>query len=242
MEEYGRELQMPPEVVFHNLDVNEIEAAIPRAEWVLVDLWTVEEGRSDLTLEIRLTDTGGELYDIKMHCLQEPLPQVPVRHRLIAVVEPSVLSPLLVPTPPHAVDEVGGVGVDGHDVPLVYRLKGDARAGYLHPQVGGVLLTTADLLGLPIPIDFGTVASGPAGAGGCSVGVGVGSSPGKGTDPPAYPSSTHPFIFSLDWVPSSRTIRCSRSTSRQACWWSRSALARSTSRRRCSSVSSRPSR
>ena len=66
VEEYGRELQMPPEVVFHNLDVNEIEGAIPRAAWVLVDLWTVEEGRSDLTLEIRLAETGGELYDIEI--------------------------------------------------------------------------------------------------------------------------------------------------------------------------------
>ena len=69
VEEYGRELQMPPEVVFDNLDVNEIEGAIPRAWWVLVDLWTVEEGRSDLTLEIRLTDTGGELYDIEINNL-----------------------------------------------------------------------------------------------------------------------------------------------------------------------------
>ena len=42
VEEYGRELRMPPEVVFDNLDVNEIEGAIPRASWVLVDLWTVE--------------------------------------------------------------------------------------------------------------------------------------------------------------------------------------------------------
>jgi hypothetical protein len=66
VEEYGRELQMPLEVVFDNLDVIEIEGAIPRAAWVLVDLWTVEEGRSDLTLEIRLTDTGGELYDMEI--------------------------------------------------------------------------------------------------------------------------------------------------------------------------------
>jgi hypothetical protein len=74
VEEYGRELQMPPEVVFDNLDVNEIEDAITRASWVLVDLWTVEEGRSDLKLEIRLTDTGGEPYDIEinnLHVLQE---------------------------------------------------------------------------------------------------------------------------------------------------------------------------
>ena len=69
MEHYGRELQMPSEVEFDNVDVNEMEGAIPRAWWVLVDLWTVEEGRSDLTLEIRLTDTGGELYDIETNNL-----------------------------------------------------------------------------------------------------------------------------------------------------------------------------
>jgi hypothetical protein len=69
VEEYGRELQMPPEVVFDNLDVNEIEGAVSRAAWMLVELWTVEEGRSDLTLEIRLTETGGERYDIEINNL-----------------------------------------------------------------------------------------------------------------------------------------------------------------------------
>ena len=69
VEEYGRELRMPPEPVFDNLDVIEIEGATPRAWSVLVDLWTVEEGRSDLTLELVLTDTGGELYDIEIHNL-----------------------------------------------------------------------------------------------------------------------------------------------------------------------------
>ena len=69
VDEYGRELRMPPEVAFHNFDVNEIEGAIPREAWVLADLWTVEEGRSDLTLEIRITDTGGEIYDIEINNL-----------------------------------------------------------------------------------------------------------------------------------------------------------------------------
>ena len=64
--EYGRELRMPPESVFDNLDVIEIEGATPRAWSALIDLWTVEEGRSDLTLELGLTDTGGELYDIEV--------------------------------------------------------------------------------------------------------------------------------------------------------------------------------
>ena len=31
VEHYGRELQMPSEVEYDNLDVNEIEGAIPRA-------------------------------------------------------------------------------------------------------------------------------------------------------------------------------------------------------------------
>ncbi len=60
---------MPPDVVFDSLDVNEIEGALPRAWWVLVDLWAVEEGRSDLTLEIGLTETGGRFYDIEIDIL-----------------------------------------------------------------------------------------------------------------------------------------------------------------------------
>jgi len=66
IEEYSRELRMPPGAVFDDLDLNEIEGAITRAWWAVVDLWTVEEGRSDLTLEIRLIDTGGEHYDFEI--------------------------------------------------------------------------------------------------------------------------------------------------------------------------------
>ena len=66
VEEYGRELRMQPESVFDNLDVIEIKDATRRAWSLLVDLWTVEEGRSDLTLDVVLTETGGELYDIQI--------------------------------------------------------------------------------------------------------------------------------------------------------------------------------
>src|SRR5215217_6178682 len=104
---------------------------------------------------------------------QEPLPQVPVRHRLFAVVEPSVLPPILVPAPPHAVDEVRGVGVDAHDVPFVYRFKGDARGGQFHPKVGGVLLAATYLLGIALPRQHGPVSAWAAGATGCAVGIGV---------------------------------------------------------------------
>ena len=78
-EEYGgelrmpgvpaRELRMPPESVFETFDEDNlwvIELKSPRSWVVLVDLWTVEEGRSDLTLELVLTDTGGEQYDIEI--------------------------------------------------------------------------------------------------------------------------------------------------------------------------------
>ena len=60
---------MPPGLGFDNLDVMEFEDATPQTWSVLVDLWTVEEGRSDLTLEVLLTDTGGELYDIEIYDL-----------------------------------------------------------------------------------------------------------------------------------------------------------------------------
>ena len=69
VEEYGRELRMPPESVFETFDEDNIdvfELARPRSWSVLVDLWTVEEGRSDLTLDVVLTDTGGEQYDIEI--------------------------------------------------------------------------------------------------------------------------------------------------------------------------------
>src|SRR5215211_8466850 len=128
---------------------------------------------------------------------------------------------------------------------LVYHLQGDTSSCYLHPQIGGVLLTTADLLSLPLPTDYGTVASGTAGAGGCAVGVGVDFRFRQGRRPSHLSplgSSLHHRIPSLAWVPSRRTIRCRRSTSPLACWWSRSAFARFSCRRRCSSVSSRPSR
>src|SRR5215213_4404188 len=98
---------------------------------------------------------------------QEPLLQVPVRHRLSEVVESSVLQPRLVPASPHAVEEVRRVGVDAHDVPFVYRFKGDARGGQFHPKVGGVLLAATYLLGLALPRQHGPVAAWAAGANGC---------------------------------------------------------------------------
>src|SRR5829696_21655 len=124
-------------------------------------------------------------------------------------------------------------------MPFVYGLQGDTSSCYLHPQVGGVLLAAADLFSLPLPRDNDSVASGTTGAGGCSVGVGVDFRFRQGrrdSHLSSLRSSFRPCIPSLAWVPSSRTIRCTRSTSRLACWWSRSAFARLASRHRWSSV------
>jgi hypothetical protein len=47
----------------------EIDGALPRA-WALdVNLWTEEEGVSDLTLQIRATDSHGEYYSVAIEDL-----------------------------------------------------------------------------------------------------------------------------------------------------------------------------
>src|SRR5215203_4464418 len=149
---------------------------------------------------------------------EEPLPQVPVRHGPPAVVEPAVFPPLLVPAPSHAVDEVRGVGVDGHRMAIPYGLQSDAGCGYLHPQVGGVALSAADLHRLALQKrDYGPVASGTAGACRCPVGVDVDLTLGRGCRFSARLPSAHPCIASPARLPSSRTINCSRSTSSLAC-------------------------
>ena len=58
--DYERKLVMPPHIA-DVLDAIEVGAAQPRAWSVRVDLWTEEEGRSDLTLECTRTDGGGDL-------------------------------------------------------------------------------------------------------------------------------------------------------------------------------------
>jgi hypothetical protein len=59
--EYGRTLVMPPVSAIDDLDLIEIDGSTPRAWSVRVDLWTAEEGRSDLSLECTLLDHPGEL-------------------------------------------------------------------------------------------------------------------------------------------------------------------------------------
>lgn len=57
---YGRTLTMPPAAAFAELDAIAVSGA-PRPTWsIRVDLWTKEEGRSDLTLECTVIDQGND--------------------------------------------------------------------------------------------------------------------------------------------------------------------------------------
>src|SRR4028119_2166498 len=57
--------------------------------------------------------------------------------------------------------------------PLAARPRAPARCPQLQPEVGGVPLAAAYLLGLALPRQDGPVAPGTTRAGGCPVGVGV---------------------------------------------------------------------
>jgi hypothetical protein len=64
--EYGRTLVIPPDSALDQLDVIEIDRSNPRAWSVRVDLWTLEEGRSDLSLECTLIDRPGDLLVVEI--------------------------------------------------------------------------------------------------------------------------------------------------------------------------------
>ena len=56
--DYGRTLVLPPEAIEQELDAVQVRGAEPPRWSVMVPLWTREEGRSDLTLELTVTITG----------------------------------------------------------------------------------------------------------------------------------------------------------------------------------------
>ncbi len=64
--DYGRSLVLPPEGRFIPRSVVDIEGSQPERWSVYVDLWTAEEGRSDLTLELTLSDSSGGLYGVEI--------------------------------------------------------------------------------------------------------------------------------------------------------------------------------
>jgi len=54
--EYGRKLIMPPEEGFQLMKSIEVKNARPRRWSIVIPLWTREEGRSDLTLEMTVIE------------------------------------------------------------------------------------------------------------------------------------------------------------------------------------------
>ncbi|GAB3550086.1 hypothetical protein GCM10027343_32710 [Noviherbaspirillum agri] len=68
--DYGRTLIMPPASALDNLDIIEIENSSPRAWSVVADLWTEEEGRSDLSLVCTLIDQPGDLLAVEVDDLR----------------------------------------------------------------------------------------------------------------------------------------------------------------------------
>jgi hypothetical protein len=61
--DYGRTLVPPGAGWWDLVDVTPIRDSAPQAYHVAAPLWSIEEGRSDLTLELRLTEVAPEAYD-----------------------------------------------------------------------------------------------------------------------------------------------------------------------------------
>lgn len=64
--DYGRTLvPLPPEAL-ESLDVVAIDGAVRPTVSVVVDLWTEEDGRSDLSIELRLANTDAGAVEVEV--------------------------------------------------------------------------------------------------------------------------------------------------------------------------------
>jgi hypothetical protein len=62
IEKYGRTLKEPPREAPPNVEVVEVVGARPREYRASTPFWTIEEGRSDLTLEMTYLQLGDYLW------------------------------------------------------------------------------------------------------------------------------------------------------------------------------------
>lgn len=68
--DYPAQLIQPPDDAFEDLDVAEAKGTDARTYIVEMDLWTAEEGKSDLTLELGLEEVWpGGIYNIEVRNL-----------------------------------------------------------------------------------------------------------------------------------------------------------------------------
>ena len=63
---YPFEASVPSGSIAEFLDIVEVRGSFPRRWSVCCPVWTKEEGRSDLTVEMTVTETEGELYAIEL--------------------------------------------------------------------------------------------------------------------------------------------------------------------------------
>lgn len=66
VDDYGGTITMPPESVFENLDVVEVENMTPREWSIRCPLWTKEEGKSDLSIEMSMIEENAEKLRIEL--------------------------------------------------------------------------------------------------------------------------------------------------------------------------------
>ena len=62
---YGRTLVEPPDDVFNFSDAVQVRGAEPTRWSISIPVWTVEEGRSDLSIELTVIDHGNR-FDIEL--------------------------------------------------------------------------------------------------------------------------------------------------------------------------------
>lgn len=64
--EYGSDIIVPPGQAIPNLDVVKVMNTKPERWNVDIPLWTTEEGRSDLALEVTMIESGQEWMDVEI--------------------------------------------------------------------------------------------------------------------------------------------------------------------------------
>ncbi len=66
VKEYGATIVMPPSDVLDGLDIIEIDGSYPTAWSLRFDLWTAEEGQSDLSLELTVISNDEDLLKVEI--------------------------------------------------------------------------------------------------------------------------------------------------------------------------------
>jgi hypothetical protein len=64
--QYFAQLIFPPIALEQLMNVVEVLNLQPKTWYVGIDMWTQEEGRSDLTLEMHFQEAAGDFYSVKI--------------------------------------------------------------------------------------------------------------------------------------------------------------------------------